>query len=126
MKEFSYRDEAKARAVDYIVDNYRLLSLAAILLLALAISSLLLAAIVPSFFSGSGAAEMVAVATLGAVIGIGLLLMLITSFIVIRHRARVLDWGSYLAIIWLLPYFGVAIYLGGIALLRKIRGAQPS
>lgn len=126
MRKSSDENEAQVRAVDYIIGNYRLLSLAAIILLALAISSLLLAAIVPSLFSGSGVAEKVAVSALGGVLGIGLLLMLITSFVVIRHRARVLDWGSYLAIIWLLPYFGIAIYLGGTALIRRIRNAEAN
>ena len=122
----SHENAGQVRAVDFIIGKYKLLSLAAILLAVLAISSLLLAAIVPSFFSGSGVAEKVAVAALCGVIAIGLLLMLITSYVVIGHRANILDWGTYLAIIWLLPYFGIAIYLGGTALIRRIRRAESN
>jgi hypothetical protein len=116
----SAENAARIRSIDYLVVNHRVLAFAAVFLLTLAAISLVMAAIVPSLFGGSGPAEKVAVVALGGVIAVGLLLMLATSFLVIKHRAELLDWGSYLAIIWLLPYFGIAIYLGGAAVARKV------
>lgn len=57
---------------------------------------------------------------LGATLAIGLITMLLATWIILKRRQEVSDFGIFLAITWLLPYIGVITYIGCINVFRLI------
>lgn len=49
---------------------------------------------------------------LGLTLFAGLAAMILTTIYVIKERRELLDWGIFLIVSWIIPYFGVACYLG--------------
>jgi hypothetical protein len=58
---------------------------------------------------------------LGATLVMSLVVMASATFFVIKKRHEIIDWGSFLAITWLLPYIGISVYLGGSNLMRVLK-----
>lgn len=51
-------------------------------------------------------------AALATVMGLGLLLMVVSTWSIVRRRSTITDLWMSLAVIWLIPYIGVLIILG--------------
>lgn len=55
---------------------------------------------------------------LAATFALSLGAMCATSWRVFRNRDALIDWRKFLLIVWLFPYLGVAVFLGGSNLYR--------
>lgn len=106
-----------SKSVDMLMEECRLISNFS----SVALISLVLAIIIFSIdlmASGLGASIEV---VMGALLGVTLLLsffaMATSTFHVVRKRKSLEDWKVFLAIVWIIPYFGVSVYLGGANLL---------
>ena len=105
----------KHRSIEMLLSKHRLISnLSSIALISLFLAILILAA---SGLDGNGKFSDQVGSIMGLVLGAALVFSLLSmigaTFYVIRHRASLSDWKIFLVIAWLIPYFGVSIYLGG-------------
>ncbi len=105
------------RAVNFLVSESRLTSnISSVALISFVLSVLLVV-----FASVAGLDNPIYVdhplsiligVTLAVVLTFGLLAMLMATWIVLQRRNEIDDWAVFLALIWLIPYLGVAVYLG--------------
>src|SRR5699024_1753168 len=71
-----------------------------------------------------GADAIVVGGLLGLTLVLSLAAMVGATYQVVRKRRELDDWGVFLAITWVLPYVGIAAYLGGINITRRLRSRE--
>lgn len=114
----------RLKSVDYLIERHEWLSWASILLLVLAASTMILVGLAPSnTFDSGGGIHILSAAMLGSVIVVGLVLMVSATYFAVRGRESVSDIAMFLFVVWIFPYFGVALFLGLTKLARIIRGS---
>jgi hypothetical protein len=113
------------KSIELLLENNRIVSNIATVSLVLIIVSLMLA-----FFGGAFSSTPILVEKpihtitacfLAMVLALSLYAMIWTTIIILRERSRLNDWGIYLVLIWVIPYFGVSICLGGANLKQLIQ-----
>lgn len=114
----------KCSSTSFLLNRYGFLGNIALAVLALVVVSLLFTAGFPWLSIGEDFKELIVLVSLAFIMIFGFFLMIATSVIVIKNRSEIIDWGGYLAIVWLLPYFGVAFYLGGARFLVLLRNRK--
>lgn len=112
------------RTVNFLVAEHRFVANAASLALLSCVAAFSLIAIVGGFGldkSPDAVLSKIIGVLLGGTMVPGLFAMLIASWKVLRRRDGLIDWGLFLALVWLAPYIGIAVYLGGVNLLHAFR-----
>lgn len=106
------------RAVDMLIDENRVISGISSLALLLFIAALALIGyaevmgIDQAKNTHSLLSSVIGLSLLGVLV-LGMFTMMAASWKVLRRRDELLDWGVFLALTWLIPYVGIAVYLGG-------------
>lgn len=110
------------RTVDMLVDQHPLIARAASLALLLLVLGILAAVAGEAISSFSEGGDAVVVGSLlGATLVLSLAAMIGATYQVIRKRRVLDDWGIFLVITWVLPYVGIAAYLGGTNIRQRFR-----
>lgn len=109
-------------AQTYIVKTYPMLGRVAIVSAGAALSGFSLAFVISTFFPAIPLWLEYAIASLlGFVLVSGLYLMFAVTWIVVMNRERISSFRRFLAVTWMIPYIGVLLYLGPIALKVECR-----
>src|SRR3989339_1994000 len=111
------------RSVDLLNSEHRFVSaLASVSLLSLIVALLVIGVFSIALNGEQPTSDHVLNKVIAALLGITLIFsmaaMFLGSFFVVRARNNLCDWGSFIAIAWLIPYIGISVYLGGANLLR--------
>lgn len=121
------------RAIDILLNEHRIVSTSSSVALVSLILAFLAIGSVQLLHIGGHESLHPANVFIGLLLGVALVFSLISmitaTFAVIRRRRELCDWGSFLIIIWALPYIGISIYLGGsnlIATMQSHRRANKS
>lgn len=119
------------RAVDLLKDEHRFVSaLASVALLGLVVALLVIGAFSVALNGAQPASDHVLNKVIAVLLGVVLIFsmaaMFLGSFFVVRARKNLCDWGSFIAITWLIPYIGISVYLGGSNLLKAWKNAKPA
>lgn len=115
---------ARVRTVDFLVANHRFVANAASLAFLSFVGALALIALIGGFGldpNPDALLSRVIGVLLGGAMVPGLFAMVAASWKVLRRREGLIDWGLFLALVWLVPYIGIAVYLGGANLLHALR-----
>lgn len=112
------------RTVHFLVAEHRFVANTASLALLSCVAAFALIAIVGGFGldqSPDAVLSKIIGALLGGALVPGLFAMVIATWRVLGRRDGLIDWGLFLALVWLAPYLGIAVYLGGANLLHALR-----
>lgn len=110
------------KSVDFLFRKKLACRLSVASLCALVVSLLLMAIAGPA--TEVRALELAIASGLGVVLSSSFIAMLLSTVHVAKERRNLTDWGMFLIFIWVIPYMGITLYLGGVSLLKYIRGER--
>lgn len=108
------------KSVVMLTEKARLISLIASMSLILLVVSLILI-IVYEFFFQSLVLEKILFSAFGSVMVMSLVAMIAATYKVVSCRNELGDPYYFLFIIWVVPYVGISVFLGGANILRILR-----
>lgn len=109
-------------SVSYLIENHRAISWIASVACIGFLGSLLVSGVrgISKDIIPIEIFELLIGAFLGAVLVLGFLAMVMSTWVVSSSRRKIHDWGIFLCVIWLCPFLAVSVYLGGLNLVKSL------